>query len=149
MYEQSLAISREAQDPDAVHVSLHQLGSLSLEQGDLGRARHLFVEALKTAQSCGNRMNVARSLAQFARLKRLAGDLAAARTLLQRALTVLGETDATDVRAMVSEDLAAVEAQARRARSAAGGLIENALPRLRRILKSAARGRERRGRAAE
>jgi len=54
LYQESLGIEQQLGDRAGVAISLHQLGRLAEEDGDLEEAERLFIESLATFEALGS-----------------------------------------------------------------------------------------------
>ena len=59
-----MKISQELGDKSGVSKSLHQLGMLAQDTGDLAEARRLYQESMKISQELGDKSGIAITLAQ-------------------------------------------------------------------------------------
>ena len=75
LYQESMKISQDLGDKSGVSRSLHQLGNLAHDTGDLAEARRLYQESLKISQDLGDKSSVSRSLHQLGNLAYDTGDL--------------------------------------------------------------------------
>ncbi|HUO35127.1 MAG TPA: protein kinase [Candidatus Acidoferrum sp.] len=88
---QSLAISRQLNDPQGVAVSLNALAVLSREHGNIPASHTLFEESLAQWREIGDRMAVARSLSNLANILRMEGDFSRSVALHQESLLIFQE----------------------------------------------------------
>jgi predicted ATPase/DNA-binding CsgD family transcriptional regulator len=110
LYEESLALGREADDRSRIADSLNALGLLVTTQGDHTAARGFFEEALNLWRAAGDRRAVAAALSNLGSVAAAEGDYSRARALGEEALAL--QRAAGDLRnaAYTSRDLAQVAA---------------------------------------
>ena len=89
LIEESLAISRELEDDDAVAGALNALGLIALQQGDHGRAAMLFSEGLHVSRRAGDPWIIARALNSLGQSAYVLGDYQRAATLFAEALELM------------------------------------------------------------
>ncbi len=70
-----MKISQDLGDKSGVSRSLHQLGMLAQDTGDLDEARRLYQESMKIYQDLGDRSGVSVSLHEQGNLAYITGDL--------------------------------------------------------------------------
>ena len=75
-------------------VTLHQIGRMAQDAGDMAEARRLYEESIKINQELGNKGSMAISLAQLALLDEKQGDLKEALKLTCQAEAIFEELEA-------------------------------------------------------
>ena len=88
LYEESLAIDRDAGDQKGIASSLGNLGIIALEQGDLTLAKELLGEALAINRGLGNLQGLAPSLINLSLVAIKQEDFTLARSQLEEALSI-------------------------------------------------------------
>ena len=86
--EQVTKACEELDDKSGVSSSLHQMGMLAQDTGDIAEARRLYEESLKILQDLGDKSGVSRSLHQLGILAQHTGDIAEARRLYEESLKI-------------------------------------------------------------
>ncbi len=81
-------LAQDLGDKSGVSRSLHQLGMLAQDMGDLDEARRLYQESLKIKQDLGDRSGVSKSLHQLGMLAQDTGDLDEAKRLYQESIKI-------------------------------------------------------------
>jgi tetratricopeptide (TPR) repeat protein len=84
-HERVRKIFEESGRKDQVAVSLHNLGALAQDTGDINEARRLCGESLKIKQELGDKSGVAFTLAQSSLLEEKEGNLVQALDLIREA----------------------------------------------------------------
>ena len=88
LFEESLAIYRELNDPRGIANCLDHFGWLACISGDFPQAQVLLEESTQVYQQLDDRNGLARSLFSLANVKTHQGDYALARTLFERSLDI-------------------------------------------------------------
>ncbi len=91
LYEESLAIRREAGDRRGVAGSLCNLGNVAHVQGDYASARALYEESVAVFRELGDRQGVAGSLCNLGSVADDQGDYTSARALYEESVAVFRE----------------------------------------------------------
>ena len=95
-------------------IALHQLAVLAQDCGDYERARRLFTETFAAEEQIGNRVDMARTTAQWATLEWTVGNLTEAHRLMQQALSLLDGLDVPELRRLVEHDIQEIAADINR-----------------------------------
>lgn len=94
-YEQSLALSQELQDRDAIAETFYYLSDTAALQGDTVAAHALYAQArtffTDSLHEQGDKWTIARTLNYLGELARVEGDYAAARTFYEESLLIRHE----------------------------------------------------------
>jgi tetratricopeptide (TPR) repeat protein len=93
LFQEGLALSREASDPDCLCWALSCLGELAAVQGNYRRARSFYEGGLPIARAAKLHSQASRFLADLGRLSIYAGDLEQAWNLTEEALKTGREID--------------------------------------------------------
>ncbi len=91
LYDESLEIAQELGDKSGVASSLHQLGMLAQDMGEIGEARRLYGESLKIKQELGDRRGIAETFGQLGRVDEEEEDYFSALDKYLLALSILKE----------------------------------------------------------
>jgi predicted ATPase len=110
IYEESLELTRDLDDPWFLSVVTNNLGGVYEELGDLTRAAELYEESLAIGESRGDLERRARELNALGHIRRLLGDYDAALGLHRRALTSAVEIGAAGFQAPILYGIALCEA---------------------------------------
>ncbi|MDF0593777.1 tetratricopeptide repeat protein [Methanotrichaceae archaeon M04Ac] len=89
--KQAMKACESLGDKAGVAISLHQLGILAQDTGDIDEARRLYGDSLKIAQELGYKSGVAKSLGQLGMLAQDTGDIDEARRLYSDSLKTFQE----------------------------------------------------------
>ena len=91
LLEEGLGLSKELGDPEALAYSLHLLGQVALDRGDIDMARSLAEESVVLWREMGNRTGTVWSVGLLARVAVSRGDYAVARALYEEGLALAKE----------------------------------------------------------
>jgi predicted ATPase len=127
LYEESLAISRQAGDIASVVSSLNALGVMAQRSGEFDKARALFLECPDLAQQLGDQRGVARALVNLGHhVLKYGGDPEGAQPVYERALGIAEQLNDLAVVAMCLSHLGDV-AKARGDTQTARTMYERAI----------------------
>ena len=113
LFEESLAIERQAGTPQRIAILLGNLGLVAYEQGILASARALHEESLAIMREHGDQSGIAAAMNNLAGVANQQGDFASARTLLEQCLEIkreLGDRGASPTRWLISRMLRSIRA---------------------------------------
>jgi predicted ATPase/class 3 adenylate cyclase len=110
IYEESLELARDLDDPWFLSVATNNLGAVYESLGDLTRAAELYEESLAIGEARGDLERRARELYALGDIRRQLGDNDAALTLHRRALTAAVEIGAVAIQAVIMYCIALCEA---------------------------------------
>ena len=89
LYQESLAVARELNDPRGIAGPLANLATIAMEQARYEDAEALLQETAMIERASDDRLGLSGTLGNLANLLRLRGDYAAARSLLEESLTTV------------------------------------------------------------
>jgi tetratricopeptide (TPR) repeat protein len=91
LYEESLAMFRELEQPSGIATSLAEQGNVALKQGDLEAAGSFYEESLAISRELGNKVSIAVALNNLGKIAREQGDPRTARALHGESLEIRRE----------------------------------------------------------
>ena len=112
LYEESLGMARDLDDPWLLSVALNNLGGLHMEEHDHERAIELFEESLAVGEAHGDLDRRARQLTNLGWATRTLGDAARALELLRQGLAAAAELGLVETENNALAGIAAIEADA-------------------------------------
>jgi predicted ATPase/class 3 adenylate cyclase len=106
LYEESLALHRELENPRGIALSLNNLGALAFRLGDYAAARARYEEGLAAMRELGDLPSMASALGNLGMLAMTQGDYVAARSLYEQSLALKRELGLPASLAATLNDLA-------------------------------------------